>query len=161
MTVGDYLINLMPYIIYAVTPLCALVAVLVTFGGLNRSSELTAMKATGISLYRVVTPVLVIAAMIAVSLFLFDEFYLPGCEPQAGGAARRDQEQAGADVSAAGTRVDLGTGRTHGRAGADLLLPVLRQQQGCVREPFGVRVGAGDVCAATKDLCVLGAMGRA
>lgn len=77
-TVGDYLINLVPYIIYAVTPLCALVAVLITFGGLNRSSELTAMKATGISLYRVVTPVLVIAAMIAISLFLFDEFYLPG-----------------------------------------------------------------------------------
>ena len=77
-TVGDYLMNLVPYIIYAVTPLCALVAVLITFGGLNRSSELTAMKATGISLYRVVTPVLVIAAMIATSLFLFDELYLPG-----------------------------------------------------------------------------------
>ena len=77
-TVGDYLVNLIPYIIYAVTPLCALVAVLITFGGLNRSSELTAMKATGISLYRVVTPVLVVAAMVAVSLFLFDEYYLPG-----------------------------------------------------------------------------------
>ncbi len=77
-TVGDYLINLVPYIIYSVTPLCALVAVLITFGGLNRSSELTAMKATGISLYRVVTPVLVVAAMIAVALFAFDDFYLPG-----------------------------------------------------------------------------------
>ena len=77
-TVGEYLINLVPFIIYAVTPLCALVAVLITFGGLNRSSELTAMKATGISLYRVVAPVLVIAAMIAVSLFLFDQSYLPG-----------------------------------------------------------------------------------
>jgi LPS export ABC transporter permease LptG/LPS export ABC transporter permease LptF len=77
-TVGDYLINLIPYIIYAVTPLCALVAVLITFGGLNRSSELTAMKATGISLYRVVAPVLVMAAVIATSLFLFDEYYLPG-----------------------------------------------------------------------------------
>jgi LPS export ABC transporter permease LptG len=77
-TVGDYLINLVPYIIYAVTPLCALVAVLITFGALNKTSELTAMKATGISLYRVVTPILVMAAVISVSLFLFDEFYLPG-----------------------------------------------------------------------------------
>jgi LPS export ABC transporter permease LptG/LPS export ABC transporter permease LptF len=83
-TVGDYLINLVPYIIYAVTPLCALVAVLITFGALNRTSELTAMKATGISLYRVITPVLVIAAVIACSLFLFDEYYLP--------AANRRQE---------------------------------------------------------------------
>jgi LPS export ABC transporter permease LptG/LPS export ABC transporter permease LptF len=77
-TVGEYLINLVPYIIYAVTPLCALVAVLITFGGLNRSSELTAMKATGISLYRVVAPVLVMSAVIATSLFVFDEYYLPG-----------------------------------------------------------------------------------
>ncbi len=76
-TVGEYLINLIPYIIYAVTPLCALVAVLITFGALSRSSELTAMKATGISLYRVVTPVLVVAAMIAIALFVFDESYLP------------------------------------------------------------------------------------
>ncbi len=76
-TVGEYLINLVPYIVYSVTPLCALVAVLITFGSLNRTSELTAMKATGISLYRVVTPVLVLAAIIAVALFAFDEVYLP------------------------------------------------------------------------------------
>jgi LPS export ABC transporter permease LptG len=44
---------------------------------LNRTNELTAMKATGISLYRVVVPILVIATSLAVSLFLFDEIYLP------------------------------------------------------------------------------------
>jgi LPS export ABC transporter permease LptG len=51
--------------------------VLVTFGVLNRNSEIIAMKATGISLYRLVVPVVSIAAILAVSLFLFDEFYLP------------------------------------------------------------------------------------
>ncbi len=102
-TVGDYLINLVPYIIYAVTPLCALVAVLITFGGLNKSSELTAMKATGISLYRVVTPVLVIAAMIAVSLFLFDEFYLPG--------ANRRQEALRAEIKNKPAQTFLRPGR--------------------------------------------------
>ena len=76
-TVGDYLLNLIPYIIYNVTPLCSLVAVLITFGALNRSSELTAMKATGISLYRVVAPVLVIAMLISCALFAFDDLYLP------------------------------------------------------------------------------------
>jgi LPS export ABC transporter permease LptG/LPS export ABC transporter permease LptF len=76
-TVGDYLLNLIPYIIYNVTPLCSLVAVLITFGALNRSSELTAMKATGISLYRVVAPVLVIALLISCALFAFDDLYLP------------------------------------------------------------------------------------
>ena len=76
-TVGDYLLNLVPYIIYSVTPLCSLLAVLITFGSLSRTSELTAMKATGISLYRVVAPILVLAAIIAAALFAFDESYLP------------------------------------------------------------------------------------
>jgi LPS export ABC transporter permease LptG/LPS export ABC transporter permease LptF len=83
-TVGDYLLNLIPYILYNVTPLCVLVAVLITFGALSRSSELTAMKAAGISLYRIVIPVVVLAAVVACSLFAFDEFYLP--------AANRRQE---------------------------------------------------------------------
>ena len=83
-TVGDYLLNLIPFILYNVTPLCSLVAVLITFGALSRSSEITAMKATGVSLYRIVTPVLLVAAILAVLLFAFDESYLP--------AANRRQE---------------------------------------------------------------------
>lgn len=76
-TVGDYLLNLIPFILYNVTPLCSLVAVLITFGALSRSSEITAMKATGVSLYRIVTPVLVVAAILSALLFAFDESYLP------------------------------------------------------------------------------------
>ena len=83
-TVGEYLLNLIPYILYNVTPLCVLVAVLITFGSLAKTSELTAMKASGLSLYRVVTPVLVLTAIIAAALFAFDESYLP--------AANRRQE---------------------------------------------------------------------
>ncbi len=83
-TVGDYLLNLLPYILYNTTPLCSLVAVLITFGALNRTSELTAMKATGVSLYRVVVPVLLLTTVMAAGLFAFDEFYLP--------AANRRQE---------------------------------------------------------------------
>jgi LPS export ABC transporter permease LptG len=76
-TVGEYLINLTPSMLYTITPLAVLIAVLVTFGVLNRNSEIVAMKATGISLYRLVIPVVSIAAVLAVGLFLFDEFYLP------------------------------------------------------------------------------------
>jgi LPS export ABC transporter permease LptG/LPS export ABC transporter permease LptF len=88
--VGEYLVNLIPFIVNAVTPLCSLLAVLITFGALNRSSELTAMKATGISLYRVVAPVLVVAAILAAALFAFDESYLPD--------ANRRQEQYRAEI---------------------------------------------------------------
>ena len=83
-TVGEYLINLTPSMVYNITPLGVLVAVLVTFGIFTRTNEFTAMKATGISLYRVIVPIVVVAAMLAVALFLFDESYLP--------AANRRQE---------------------------------------------------------------------
>jgi LPS export ABC transporter permease LptG/LPS export ABC transporter permease LptF len=75
--VGEYLINLTPDMLYQIAPLAVLIAVLVTFGVLNRNSELIAMKATGISLYRLVVPIVTISAILAVSLFLFDEYYLP------------------------------------------------------------------------------------
>jgi LPS export ABC transporter permease LptG len=59
------------------TPLSVLVAVLVTFSLLQASNELTAMKATGISVYRVVVPVLAVALVISAALFLFEQYYLP------------------------------------------------------------------------------------
>ncbi len=59
------------------TPLSVLLAVLTTFGLLEKSNEITAMKATGTSIYRVIFPVLVIAAAISTGLFFFDQFYIP------------------------------------------------------------------------------------
>jgi len=76
-TVGDYLVNLTPSMIYQIAPLAVLIAALVVFGVLSRNSEIIAMKATGISLYRLVVPVVSIAILLALSLFLFDQYYLP------------------------------------------------------------------------------------
>ncbi|MEO8724761.1 MAG: LPS export ABC transporter permease LptF [Acidobacteriaceae bacterium] len=83
-TVAAYLVNVIPYMLYQLAPLCVLLAVLVTFSVMQHSNELTAMKATGISIYRVIVPVLAIAAIIAGALFLSDQSYLP--------AANRRQE---------------------------------------------------------------------
>jgi LPS export ABC transporter permease LptG/LPS export ABC transporter permease LptF len=76
-TVSAYLINLTPSMLYQITPLAVLIAVLVTFGVLNRNSEIIAMKACGVSLYRLVIPIVSIAAILSVSLFIFDQYYLP------------------------------------------------------------------------------------
>lgn len=76
-TVGDYLVNLTPSMVYQLTPLAVLIATLVTFGVLNRNSEIVAMKAAGISLYRLVIPIVTISAVMAVCLFVFDQYYLP------------------------------------------------------------------------------------
>ena len=78
LTVGEYLLNVTPYFLYfPIAPLSMLLAVLVTFGLLQRSNEITAIKATGISLYRIVVPVLIAASVVAGVLFLSDQLYLP------------------------------------------------------------------------------------
>jgi LPS export ABC transporter permease LptG len=77
LVVIEYLLNLMPYLVYQLTPLSVLLGVLVTFGLMQKANEVTAMKASGISIYRVVFPVLVIAGVLATGLFFFDQVYLP------------------------------------------------------------------------------------
>lgn len=66
-----------PAIVYLVCPVAILVGVLVTYGVLSRRNEVTAMKAGGISLYRVATPVLAVAALGSLALYAFQEFILP------------------------------------------------------------------------------------
>ena len=75
--IGEYLVTVSPYFLYNTMPLSMLLAVLVTFGIFEKANEITAMKATGISIYRVVLPVLLMAAVVAVGLFFFDQLYLP------------------------------------------------------------------------------------
>ena len=77
LTVGEYLLNVVPSLLYLVTPLSVLLAVLVTFGLMQKSNEITAMKATGVSIYRTIIPVLVIALALAGGLFMLDQWYLP------------------------------------------------------------------------------------
>jgi LPS export ABC transporter permease LptF/LPS export ABC transporter permease LptG len=75
--VAEYLLNVAPYLLYNVAPLIMLLAVLITFGLMNRANEITAIKATGTSIYRIFTPVLTAAAVVAAGLFLADQFYFP------------------------------------------------------------------------------------
>ena len=58
-------------------PLAILLASLMTFGNLGEKFELTAMKASGISLIRVMAPLIVTVGMIAVGAFFFQNDILP------------------------------------------------------------------------------------
>ena len=73
----DYFVYLTPQLIYVTTPLGVLVAVLVSFAILTQNNEITAAKASGVSLYRLTLPVLVAAGLLSVALFLFELFYVP------------------------------------------------------------------------------------
>jgi LPS export ABC transporter permease LptG len=58
-----------PQFIYYVIPIGALLSVLVTFGLLSKSSELTVMKACGISLYRAALPLIALSLVWTLVLF--------------------------------------------------------------------------------------------
>jgi LPS export ABC transporter permease LptF/LPS export ABC transporter permease LptG len=77
LVVGAYLLNVSPYFVYNITPLSMLLAVLITLGVMQRSNEITAIKTTGISIYRIITPLLVASVLLAAGLFFADQFYLP------------------------------------------------------------------------------------
>jgi LPS export ABC transporter permease LptG/LPS export ABC transporter permease LptF len=68
---------LTPKLIYDSAPMSVLVAVLVTFGILSKNNEITAMKACGVSLYRLSAPVLLASLMLSGALFAFDHYYIP------------------------------------------------------------------------------------
>ena len=128
-TVGDYLINLTPSMLYQISPLAVLIAVLVTFGVLNRNSEVVAMKATGISLYRLVCPDRFdLGCSGGVPVPVRSVLSSPG-QPQTRSVAQHDQGTSAADVFAAGAEMDV-WGAACGRGQPDLLLPVFRSGHG-------------------------------
>jgi LPS export ABC transporter permease LptG len=76
-TVINYFRYLTPYLVYNLAPLGALVAVLVTLGTMSKNNEIVAIKASGISLHRLVVPLLVAGMILAGAMLLVDETYLP------------------------------------------------------------------------------------
>lgn len=75
--VAEYLWDLSPSMIYMMAPMAVLLGVLITFGLMDKSSELIAMKASGFSVYRAALPVIVLCAVFAGLLFIFDQVYIP------------------------------------------------------------------------------------
>lgn len=66
-----------PKIISQVTPITVLLATLMTLGLLSKNSEVIAMKSSGISLYRIVSPVLAMAFLISIMSFISNEYIVP------------------------------------------------------------------------------------
>jgi LPS export ABC transporter permease LptG len=75
--VFTYLFFLTPQLIFDSAPISVLVAVLITFGILTKHNEITALKASGVSLYRLAVPVLGAALLMSGGLFAFAHYYVP------------------------------------------------------------------------------------
>jgi LPS export ABC transporter permease LptG/LPS export ABC transporter permease LptF len=91
-TVGlvlSFLLYSTPQFVYFIIPLAVLMSVLVTFGLLARSSELTVMKACGISLYRIALPVVGLSMLGSLALFGLEQRVLADANRKAEAADRQ------------------------------------------------------------------------
>jgi LPS export ABC transporter permease LptF/LPS export ABC transporter permease LptG len=77
LTVVDYFRYLIPLMVYQLAPLAALVATLVTLATLAKNNEVIALKASGVSLYRLVLPLLLAGCLVSGGMFLLDDTFLP------------------------------------------------------------------------------------
>jgi LPS export ABC transporter permease LptG/LPS export ABC transporter permease LptF len=78
----EYYRFLLPQVIYLMLPLSILVATLVNFGLLTKSNQITAIKAAGVSLYRISLPVLLVAIVLSVGMFFLSDDFLPETNQQ-------------------------------------------------------------------------------
>src|SRR5215469_1027401 len=75
--VVSYFAHLLPMMVYQLLPLAALVATLITIGLLAKNNEITAFKASGISLFRLALPLILAGALLTGGMFLLDDSILP------------------------------------------------------------------------------------
>ncbi len=73
----EYFVYLTPYLLYQLSPLGALVAILVTIGVMSKNNEIVACKASGTSLYRIAVPLLFAGVALAATMIILDDTYLP------------------------------------------------------------------------------------
>jgi LPS export ABC transporter permease LptF/LPS export ABC transporter permease LptG len=77
LTVVNYFRYLTPYLAYQLSPLGALMAVLVTLGTMSKNNEIVAIKASGISLYRLAVPLFLGGLVLTGAMVFLDDVYLP------------------------------------------------------------------------------------
>lgn len=82
LVVLNYFRYLVPYWIYELAPLAALVATLITLAMLAKNNEVIAFKASGISLYRLILPLGLAGCLVAAGMFVLSETYLPYANTQ-------------------------------------------------------------------------------
>lgn len=75
--VANYLLFLLPWIVNTVAPMAALVAVMITFGILHKTSQVVALKASGQSIFRLAAPALLASILLSAVVFVNQDYILP------------------------------------------------------------------------------------
>ena len=71
------------WMVVLVVPMATLVATLMAFGNLSQNNEITILKSSGISLYRMMVAPIIASIIVCYLLFLFDNDVLPDANHKA------------------------------------------------------------------------------
>lgn len=75
--IGEFLIYTLAMLMPMALPLSMLLASIMTFGDMGENNELLAMKAAGISLFRIMKPVIVLSILLSIGAFQFSNTVIP------------------------------------------------------------------------------------
>ncbi len=73
----QYYISFFPMIMVQTSPIACLIAVLLTFSGLNNNNEIIAMRTSGLNFWQITKPALYFSLMISAVIFLLNERLVP------------------------------------------------------------------------------------
>lgn len=73
LSVLQLLFYMIPWLLSFTFPMASLTSVILTFGRFSSDGELTAMKASGISLYRIAFPIIMVGGIISAATFLLND----------------------------------------------------------------------------------------
>ena len=83
MVIAELIVLNLSWMLVLAVPMGVLVAVLMGFGGLASNNEITAMRASGVSLYRMIAPIVAASILVCVLLIQFNNEVLPDANHKA------------------------------------------------------------------------------
>ncbi len=73
----SYFINMAPLLVVQITPLSFLLAVMIILGLMSKHNEIVALRAGGVSIYRLVRPILLTSVAMSLFMFALAELVIP------------------------------------------------------------------------------------
>lgn len=77
LTVGELFSYLLPSLLALTVPMAVMVSALMAFGRLSADNEITALRSSGVSLYAVIWPVMLVGFLMAVGMYFFVDRVVP------------------------------------------------------------------------------------
>ncbi len=76
-SVSKLFLLMIPYLLTYTLPIAALAAVLLSLGRLSSDNEIIAIRASGINIFSLITPLLVVGALLSLTLVIFNDRVIP------------------------------------------------------------------------------------